>query len=116
MKVGVCNNHNYKQRILQTLKCKANTCCTLLLLRGKRGGGAEEGGGGRVVGRGGQGFRKDVPGVAAYFLARGETAAGVEALISQGALGDPTPSVPASTSALPGLFSKRLGLPTDPGA
>lgn len=62
------------------------------------------------------GGKKGLPGVVAYFLARGETTAGVEALISQGALGDPTPSVPAITSALPGLFSKGLGLPIDPGA
>ena len=54
--------------------------------------------------------------MAAYWLARGETVAGAEALISQGGLGDPTPSAPASTPALPGLFSKGLGLPIDPGA
>lgn len=66
---------------------------------------------------------ENVPGVAAYFLARGEivggeSVGGAEALISQGALGEPSPRpcVPASTSALPGLFTKGLGLPIDPGA
>ena len=75
------------------------------------------------VGGGGGGEAEYVPGVVAYFLARGESVGGesvggAEALISQSALGEPrpTPCVPASTSALPGLFIKGLGLPIDPGA
>ena len=45
--------------------------------------------------------------------------AGVEALISQGGLGEPTAGAPASTSAFPGLCTggtRGLGLPTDPPA
>ena len=71
-------------------------------------------------GRGGGGGLEYIeyikPGMAGCFLARVETVTGAEALISQGGLGDSTPSAPASTPALPGLFSKGLGLPTDPGA
>ena len=50
------------------------------------------------------------PGVAAYLLARGEVAVAVEALISQGALGDCTEGLPASC-AFEGLVNKGLGWP-----
>ncbi len=53
------------------------------------------------------------PGVAAYLLASGEVVAAVEALISQGALGDCTEGLPASC-AFDGLVNKGLGWPCAP--
>lgn len=50
------------------------------------------------------------PGVAAYLLTKGEVAVAVEALISQGALGDCTEGLPASC-AFEGLVNKGLGWP-----
>ena len=50
------------------------------------------------------------PGVAAYLLASGEVAVAVEALISQGALGDCTEGLPASC-AFEGLVINGLGWP-----
>ena len=54
--------------------------------------------------------QRGAPGVAAYLLARGEVVAAVEALISQGALGDCTEGLPASC-AFEGLVIKGLGWP-----
>ncbi|KAA6429915.1 MAG: hypothetical protein FRX49_00347 [Trebouxia sp. A1-2] len=50
------------------------------------------------------------PGVAAYLLANGEVAVALEALISQGALGDCTEGLPASC-AFEGLVITGLGWP-----